>query len=91
MGRWQDHHMSQSTTPTAPPPAALYLRDDCSLLLARGDSAVEVRMTPAQLMALATDAFRVAVMNEPALVTEAMAAMSGAVALETEAPTCPAH
>lgn len=84
--------MSQSPTPTAPPPAALYLRDDCSLLLARGDSAVEVRMTPAQLMALATDAFRVAVMNEPALVTEAMAAMSGAAALEVvETTACPAH
>ena len=84
--------MSQSPTPTAPPPAALYLRSDATLLLARGDDAIEIRMSAAQLMSLACDAFKVAVELEPALVTEAMAAMAGAAALEAvETTACPAH
>jgi hypothetical protein len=76
---------------TPPPPAALYLRDDCTLLLARGDSAVEVRMTPVQMMQLACDAFRVAVMNQPELVGEALAAMNAATTLAADVPCLPAH
>lgn len=73
---------------TAPPPASLYLRDDCSLLLVRGDDAVEVRMSPEQLMSLACDGFRVAVMARPELVADALQAMTGAPLLTMEPSAC---
>lgn len=83
--------MGGMTTNPTPPSAALYLRTDATLLLVRGEDAVEIRMSAAQLMSLAVDAFKVAVDLEPELVSEAAAVLAGAIALEAVETACPAH
>lgn len=58
---------------TSPP--SLYLRGDGSLMLARGENTIELRLTVAQLLQLGVDALRVAVNLEPACVADAVAAL----------------
>jgi hypothetical protein len=83
--------MDKPKPPPAPVPA-LYLRDDGSLMLARGESTIELRLTVAQLLQLGVDALRVAVNLEPACVGEALAALENTtvqVPVETvEAAPC---
>jgi len=67
--------MDKTNPPPAPVPA-LYLRADGSLMLARGEHTIELRLTVAQLLQLGVDALRVAVHLEPACVGEAAAALA---------------
>ena len=73
----------------APPqPIALYLRADGSLLLVRGEVAIEMPLAPAQLVQLGMDALRVAVHLDPCQVPAAMHALESTYVLPTEVPTC---
>jgi hypothetical protein len=58
-----------------PHSAALYLRTDGTLMLARGDETVEMHLSVAQLLQLGVDALRVAVELQPACIDEALQAL----------------
>jgi hypothetical protein len=64
---------------TNPAPPALYLRTDGSLLFVRGDAAIELRLTPQQLLQLACDALQVAVSLDPAAEPAAAELLSSVV------------
>ena len=63
----------------------LYLRCDGTLLLARGDNAIEVRLSPEQLLQLGVDALRVATALQPGLLEAAATALSETYVLPMEA------
>jgi hypothetical protein len=50
---------------------SLFLRVDGSLMLVRGDAAVEVQLSPEQLLTLGIDALRLATALQPALMEAA--------------------
>ena len=64
---------------------SLYLRCDGTLLLARGDNAIEVRLTPEQLLQLGVDCLRVATALQPALIEAAAAALEETCVMPMEA------
>lgn len=62
-------------TPKSPP--TLYLRADGSLMLARADgTAIEMRLTPTQLLQLGFDALQVAVHIDPQCAADAACALA---------------
>ena len=61
------------------PPFSLYLRDDGSLLIVRGPSVIEARLTPAQLLQLGMDCLQVAAHLQPQLLPAAADALAEAV------------
>jgi hypothetical protein len=48
------------------PNPTLYLRTDCSVMMARGDVTIELRLTPAQVLQLGMDCLQVACAHAPA-------------------------
>lgn len=59
------------------PPAALYLRDDGSMLLVRGQGYIEIKLTPAQLLQMGVDCLAVATQQKPELHEAASAVLAG--------------
>lgn len=82
---------AMSTSKPSKPAAALYLRVDGSVLAAVGDKAVEVALSPAQLLQLGVDALRVAVALDPHLMGVAAEALATTYVLPMEATQCPTH
>jgi hypothetical protein len=62
------------------PPPTLYLRTDGTLMLARGDSTIELRLTAPQLLQLGVDCLQVAVTVDQATLPAAAAVLEGFVA-----------
>lgn len=62
------------------PPPTLYLRTDGTLMLARGDSTIELRLTAPQLLQLGVDCLRLAVAIDQATLPAAAAVLEGFVA-----------
>lgn len=58
---------------------ALYLRDDGTLMLARGEVAIEIALDPGQLLQLGIDCLQVAADMQPALLPSVSAALGAAV------------
>lgn len=56
---------------------SLYLRADGTLLLVKADSAVEIAMTPRQMLDLGVDLLRLALHHDPSL-ADALAALTTA-------------
>jgi hypothetical protein len=84
---------------TTPPPhqprpngVSLYLRVDGTLLLVRDAQAVEIALTPRQLLELGMDALQLAVTHEPMLIAEVAEVLSGTtVIVPMEAAPCATH
>jgi hypothetical protein len=57
-------------TPSAPIACGLYLRCDGTLMLAGAEKAIEIRLQPAQLLLLASNAMNVALALDPTLQTD---------------------
>lgn len=70
--------MNPSTPPPSPRPhgVSLYLRDDGTVLIVKGEAAIEIGLTPAQLVQFGTDALRLAVKLDPLLIEAAAQALS---------------
>lgn len=82
-----------TTNPTPAGSVGLVLRSDCSLMIAVGDQALEINLTPAQLLQLAVDGLRVATQADPALMEAAMHAMANTYIVDAAEvmPCSPAH
>jgi hypothetical protein len=59
------------------PRAALYLRDDGSMLLVRGQGCIEIKLTPAQLLQMGVDCLMVATQQRPEMHEAATAVLAG--------------
>jgi hypothetical protein len=68
---------------------SLFLRVDGSLMLVRGDDAIEVQLSAGQLLTLGIDALRLATALQPALMEAAADALEQTYVLPMEAATCP--
>ena len=60
-----------------PTPSSLYLRTDGSLMLSRGEHAIEVRLNAQQLLQLAVDSMQVAVDLDRTMLPAAAAMLEG--------------
>lgn len=70
------------STRLSQPGFALYLRADGTVMLVRGDVAVEAALNPAQLLQLGIDCLQVACTMQPALTPSAAEALDAAVVPE---------
>lgn len=70
------HHAAMTTKHSPAGSVGLVLRADCSLMIAVNDRALEITLTPGQLLQLAIDMLRVATQCDPALLEAAMHAMA---------------
>jgi hypothetical protein len=78
-----------NTQPSAPPGVALFLRGDGSLLIARGEHAVEMLLNPAQLLQLGMDCLATAVQLKPECLPDAMQALANTYVMPAEPAPCP--
>lgn len=69
----------------------LFLRTDGSVMLAKGDVAVEALLTPQQLITFAIDAMRTAVALDPHLLEAACEALETTYVLPAETAPCATH
>lgn len=69
-------------------PVSLYLRADGSLMLVREEQAIEIPLTPAQMLQLGVDALRLAVALQPSLAAEAVHALENTYIVPLGADQC---
>ncbi len=72
--------------------SALYLREDGTLLLSSGVKAIEIRLTPEQMLFLGTDCLRLALHLQPSLGEKVADALEQTTVLvPIDEPTSPTH
>lgn len=67
----------------------LYLRADGTLLVAKGDQAIEMHLAPAQMVQLGIDLLRVATAQDPEQMPAVLHALETTHVLPSEVPPCP--
>jgi hypothetical protein len=65
-----------TTTSQTPCGISLYLRADGSLMVVHGDQAIEIQLTPSQLLQLGADALHLAAVSDPFLLEEVVQVLS---------------